>query len=78
MVNSHKPTYYYERGRKFASEGKYEKALYQYNRALELKPEEPDYHAGKSDALFKLRYYWGALKEINTAIKVYHFNAWYH
>jgi tetratricopeptide (TPR) repeat protein len=68
----------YEMALIYTLELKYEEAIKEYNKAIDLNPNNPDYHKNKGNALCELQRYEEAIEEFNIAIGLNPNNPDYH
>ena len=61
---------FFDRGRAWADQGKYDRAVEDFNRALELDPNYPDAFNGRALAYAGEQQYDHALQDFNQAIKL--------
>lgn len=64
------PTVYFLKGTLLVSGGKYEEALKEFDKAIEINPNYAEAYNNKGLALFKLGRFKDAIKEIDKAIKL--------
>ncbi|ADG13331.1 TPR repeat-containing protein [Methanocaldococcus infernus ME] len=71
---------YYEKGLKYYNEGRYEKAIECFDKAIKLDPNNPAAWYYKADSLYKLERYEKAIECFDKAIKLDPNNpaAWYY
>lgn len=61
---------YYERGITYALQGNYDKALKDYNRAIQIFPEDYSYYYRRSNAYIHMNRLDNAVKDINIALSL--------
>jgi len=67
---NHKVQEHVQKGDKFVDDGKYEEALFYYEEALTLEPNEPDLLNKKGVALRSLGRYDEAIECFNKSLKI--------
>jgi Flp pilus assembly protein TadD len=76
--NDNSPKQVYRTALIYALESKFEEAIRKFDKAIELNPNNPDYHNNKGVALYELKRYEEAIEEFDKAVELDPNNPKYH